>query len=122
MTMGFASLTGLSLHDHHHVHLAHPIVPRTLTVLGMVLFRLSFSLSLSPLPFIMTAELFGQHARATGAAVGAAAGWSVNFLLCQNYQWVQRSLAARAGGVSATTALFGSHFLCCALALAFIVE
>lgn len=42
---------------------------RWLAVLGMLLFRVSFSLSLGPLPYIITAEVFSTRVRSAGAWV-----------------------------------------------------
>lgn len=47
-------------------------------IAGMLIFRLSFSLSLGPLPFIMVTELFPQRQRARGVAVSMMANWGLN--------------------------------------------
>merc|ERR1740138_1710986 len=42
-------------------------------LVGMLLFRSTFSFSLGPLPYIMTPELFPQEVRAAGVALSWAA-------------------------------------------------
>merc|ERR1711871_1111761 len=52
-------------------------------VFGMLVYRASFSLSLGPLPYIMTSEFFPQEARATGVAVSWTTNWACNFCVSQ---------------------------------------
>merc|ERR1719337_799907 len=46
---------------------------------GILVFRLSFSLSLGPLPYIMVTELFPQKHRARGVAMSMATNWFLNW-------------------------------------------
>jgi sugar porter (SP) family MFS transporter len=54
-------------------------LPASLAVLGVLIFRLSFSLSLGPLPYIMVTELFPQKQRARGVATSMATNWLLNW-------------------------------------------
>mmetsp|Transcript_58614 Transcript_58614/g.158004 ORF Transcript_58614/g.158004 Transcript_58614/m.158004 type:complete len:143 (-) Transcript_58614:90-518(-) len=45
---------------------------------GMLTFRAAFSLSLGPLPYIMTSEFFQQESRAAGVALSWASNWAAN--------------------------------------------
>ena len=44
-----------------------------IAVLGILVFRLSFSASMAPIPYVVSAEVFPSEARSVGAAAGAAA-------------------------------------------------
>jgi len=48
---------------------------------GILIFRLSFSLSLGPLPYIMVTELFPQRQRARGAALSMMTNWILNWFV-----------------------------------------
>jgi MFS family permease len=48
-------------------------------VVGVLIFRLSFSLSLGPLPYIMVTELFPQRHRARGVAMSMMTNWLLNW-------------------------------------------
>lgn len=48
-------------------------------IAGILFFRLSFSLSLGPLPYIMVTELFPQRHRARGVATSMATNWLLNW-------------------------------------------
>merc|ERR1712129_108209 len=50
-------------------------------LIGMLVYRMAFSISLGPMPFIITAEIFPATCRASGAAVCWAANWAANFLV-----------------------------------------
>jgi len=56
-----------------------------LAFVGMVAYRMAFSISLGPLPFIITAEIFPATCRAKGAAVCWAANWAANFVVSQTF-------------------------------------
>merc|ERR1719482_1128505 len=56
-----------------------------LSVLGMFVFRGAFSLSLGPLPYIMTSEFFPQEARAAGTALSWMANWASNFCVSLSF-------------------------------------
>jgi len=55
------------------------VLPVGFAVAGILIFRLSFSLSLGPLPYIMVTELFPQRHRARGVAMSMATNWFLNW-------------------------------------------
>jgi MFS family permease len=54
-------------------------LPVGFAVGGILIFRLAFSLSLGPLPYIMLTELFPQKYRAKGVATSMATNWLLNW-------------------------------------------
>lgn len=50
-------------------------------VAAILCYRLAFSLSMGPLPYIMLTELFPQHLRSKGVAISMMANWSLNTLV-----------------------------------------
>ena len=56
-----------------------------LGVTGIVLIRISFSLSMGPLPYIITAEIFPRRVRAAGVAASSAANWLANFAVSLSF-------------------------------------
>ncbi|CAE7195888.1 ywtG [Symbiodinium sp. CCMP2456] len=55
------------------------------SLLGMLLFRAAFSLSLGPLPYVMTSEFFKQEARAAGVGLCWAMNWLANFAVSLSF-------------------------------------
>ena len=49
-----------------------------LAVCGILVFRLSFSCSLGPVPYVVAAEVFPPGARTTGVAAATGAQWAAN--------------------------------------------
>lgn len=84
-------------------------------VLGMLVYRSAFSLSLGPLPYIMTSEFFGQEARAAGVALCWAANWSANFGVSQSFPMIQKALP----GDTWTAIILGFYCIACVFALFF---
>jgi sugar porter (SP) family MFS transporter len=56
-----------------------------LGVTGIVLIRISFSISMGPLPYIITAEIFPRRVRAAGVAASSAANWLANFAVSLSF-------------------------------------
>lgn len=56
-------------------------LPVFIAVVGVLVFRLLFSLSLGPLPYIMVTELFPQHQRAKGVAASMMVNWLLNWVV-----------------------------------------
>lgn len=54
-------------------------LPVGFAIAGILIFRLAFSLSLGPLPYIMVTELFPQKHRAKGVATSMATNWLLNW-------------------------------------------
>ncbi len=54
-------------------------------VSSLLLFRVAFSLSLGPLPYIVTAEVFPPSTRSTGVAVAWVSNWLANFAISLSF-------------------------------------
>ena len=67
-----AGLTMLATSSHLTPMGLYPWAP-WIAVLGILVFRLSFSASMAPIPYVVSAEVFPSEARSVGAAAGAAA-------------------------------------------------
>eukprot|EP00854_Cymbomonas_tetramitiformis_P010299 gene10299-12182_t len=52
-----------------------------LAVAGILLYRVSFSFSMGPIPYIITAEVFPTSARSLGVAFSSATQWMMNFMV-----------------------------------------
>lgn len=59
--------------------------PAWLAVGGMFVYRGAFSMSLGPLPYIMTSEFFPQEARAAGTALSWMSNWLANFCVSLSF-------------------------------------
>lgn len=68
------SILGFVFQRSLHFHL-----PVGLAIAGILVFRLSFSLSLGPLPYILVTELFPQRQRARGVALSMMTNWLLNW-------------------------------------------
>ena len=96
--------------------LAHFPFTRWLAVAGMLLFRLTFSLSLGPLPYVITSEVFHARDRGLGVGVSWAANWLANFAVSLLFL----PLVALVGGSAvfcmyAGTTLVAMVFVCACL-------
>ena len=67
-----AGLAMLATSSHLTPMAIYPWAP-WIAVLGILVFRLSFSASMAPIPYVVSAEVFPSEARSVGAAAGAAA-------------------------------------------------
>jgi MFS family permease len=67
-----------------------------LAVGGMLLFRVTFSLSLGPLPYIITSEIFAEGARAKGVSLSWGSNWISNFVVTLTFPTLQILLGASA--------------------------
>lgn len=68
------SILGFVFQRSLHFHL-----PVGFAIAGILVFRLSFSLSLGPLPYILVTELFPQRQRARGVALSMMTNWLLNW-------------------------------------------
>merc|ERR1719213_602549 len=50
-------------------------------LVSMLVYRVAFSLSLGPLPYIICAEIFSNSIRASGVSLCWAANWAANFVV-----------------------------------------
>ena len=65
-----------------------------IAVLGILVFRLSFSASMAPIPYVVSAEVFPSEARSTGAAAGAAAREVANVVVTGTFIPLVNALGA----------------------------
>jgi sugar porter (SP) family MFS transporter len=56
-----------------------------IAVVGILIYRLSFSCSLGPVPYVVAAEVFPNEVRATGAAAATAAQWGANAVVTGSF-------------------------------------
>merc|ERR1711957_310241 len=89
-------------------------------VLGMLVFRASFSLSLGPLPYIMTSEFFPQEARATGVALSWTSNWTANFVVSLMFPVSQDYLKESLGESVGTAVIFSIYIFFSCIALCFV--
>mmetsp|Transcript_21079 Transcript_21079/g.44972 ORF Transcript_21079/g.44972 Transcript_21079/m.44972 type:complete len:632 (-) Transcript_21079:50-1945(-) len=90
-------------------------------LVGMLLFRSTFSFSLGPLPYIMTPELFPQEVRAAGVALSWAANWGTNFVVCMTFPIIEEVLTVAMGKNLGPALTFGIYAGCCVVALVAVV-
>jgi len=93
-----------------------------LAVLGIVEFRMAFSFTLAPLPYVMSAELFPQEVRAMGAGVSMMSNWLANFVVCQSFPMILDGLAASAGQNAAASLVFCGYVVLTGVALLFVIK
>lgn len=86
------------------------------SLLGMLLFRAAFSLSLGPLPYVMTSEFFKQEARAAGVGLCWAMNWLANFAVSLSFP----VLAEAVPGASGQAEIFCIYLFFCVVALVFV--
>eukprot|EP00930_Biecheleria_cincta_P050252 TRINITY_DN35425_c0_g1_i1.p1 TRINITY_DN35425_c0_g1~~TRINITY_DN35425_c0_g1_i1.p1 ORF type:complete len:516 (+),score=67.37 TRINITY_DN35425_c0_g1_i1:37-1548(+) len=67
------------------------------SLLGMLIFRAAFSLSLGPLPYVMTSEFFAQEARASGVGLCWAMNWISNFGVSLSFPVMSEALPGDRG-------------------------
>jgi len=92
-----------------------------LAVLGMCIFRVGFSFSLSPLPYIMTAELFPQEIRAVGVAISHMVNWATNALVCQTFPMLDEAMTRSMAANEAHAIIFAVYLGFTFIALAFVI-
>lgn len=93
-----------------------PAVALGLTLAGTLVFRVAFSMSLGPLPYIMTSELFPPEARAAGGALCWAANFGSNFCVSLAFPLAMDHFKGPGG----TAFIFASFVACCIGAFAFV--
>lgn len=87
-----------------------------LAVGGMFVFRGAFSLSLGPLPYIMTSEFFPQEARAAGTALSWTSNWLSNFCVSLTFPIVAAAFAESIGKKNGMALIFCIYIGFCILA------
>ena len=91
-------------------------------VVGMLVYRIAFSLSLGPLPYIVTAEVFPSEVRACGATVSWSANWIANFGVTLSFPLIKNYFAVLVGGREelGSVCLFGIYIFFSFFAMFFI--
>lgn len=71
-----------------------------------------FALSLSPLMFVVTAEIYPSYIRGTAMALSTGISWVCAFLVVQFYPWIENTLGAdTAFGIFAVLSLAAGLFI-----------
>jgi len=86
--------------------------PAWVAVSAMFLFRATFSLSLGPLPFIITAEIFPPERRSLGMGAAWASNWAANAVVCLTFPLLRDALP--------TSTVFAMYSTVCLVALLFV--
>jgi sugar porter (SP) family MFS transporter len=82
-----------------------------IAVLGILVFRLSFSASMAPIPYVMSAEVFPSEARSVGAAAGAAAREVANVVVTGTFIPLVECLGATRVWVLYVCVVCGAFFV-----------
>ena len=61
------------------------VAAKWIAVVGILIYRLSFSCSLGPVPYVVAAEVFPNEVRASGAAAATAAQWAANAVVTGSF-------------------------------------
>ena len=61
------------------------VAAKWIAVVGILIYRLSFSCSLGPVPYVVAAEVFPNEVRASGAAAATAAQWASNAVVTGSF-------------------------------------
>merc|ERR1712070_1206089 len=83
---------------------------------GMFVFRGAFSLSLGPLPYIMTSEFFPQEARAAGTALSWMSNWASNFCVSLSFPIARNALQQAIGEQDGIAVIFCIYIGFCVVA------
>lgn len=75
-----------------------------------------FALSLSPLMFVVTSEMYPSHIRGTAMALSTGISWVCAFLVVQFYPWMESTL-----GANVTFGIFGVLCLLAGLFIHFFI-
>ena len=91
--------------------------PSNLGVLiAIIAYIAFFALSLSPLMFVVTSEMYPSHIRGTAMALSTGISWASAFICVQFYPWMESTL-----GTSWTFAIFGVLCLVAGLFIKFLI-
>jgi len=75
------ALLTLSVSPEMYTHFMAASAAPWIAVFAILLFRVSFSVSLGPVPYIVTSEVFPQRARNVGVSAATACQWVMNALV-----------------------------------------
>lgn len=91
--------------------------PSSIGVLLAILAYIGFfALSLSPLMFVVTSEIYPSHIRGTAMAVSTGISWGCAFLVVQLYPWMETTL-----GTNVAFGIFGALCLAAGLFIKFLI-
>lgn len=91
--------------------------PSNLGVLiAIIAYIAFFALSLSPLMFVVTSEMYPSHIRGTAMALSTGISWASAFICVQFYPWIEASI-----GTSWAFAIFGILCLAAGLFIQFLI-
>ena len=87
--------------------------PSSIGVLIAILAYIGFfALSISPLMFVVTSEIYPSHIRGTAMAVSTGISWACAFIVVQFYPWMESTLGANvAFGIFAFLCLAAGLFI-----------
>ena len=105
-----AGLTMLATSSHLTISGMYPWAP-WIAVLGILVFRLSFSASMAPIPYVVSAEVFPSEARSVGAAAGAAAREVANVVVTGTFIPLVECLGATRVWVLYVCVVCGAFFV-----------
>lgn len=91
-------------------------------VSGMLVFRSAFSLSLGPLPYIMTSEFFPQKARAAGVALSWMSNWGSNFCVSLTFPIIVEAFGHLIGKQAGIAVIFSIYVVFCIVAYVFVLK
>ena len=81
-------------------------------LVAILLYIAFFALSLSPLMFVVTAEIYPSHIRGTAMALSTGISWACAFIVVQFYPWVESTLGENvAFGIFALLSLAAGLFI-----------
>jgi len=118
MMVGLGSLVGSFFGEAAHLGGGTGLRSWTswLAVGGMLIFRGAFSLSLGPLPYIMTSEFFPQEARAAGTALSWFSNWASNFCVSLSFPVARRAFQSLVGEDQGIALIFCVYMGFCVVA------
>ena len=91
--------------------------PSSVGVLVAILAYIGFfALSLSPLMFVVTSEIYPSHIRGTAMAVSTGISWACAFIVVQFYPWMETTL-----GTNVAFGIFGALCLAAGLFIKFLI-
>ena len=105
-----AGLAMLATSSHLTPMAIYPWAP-WIAVLGILVFRLSFSASMAPIPYVVSAEVFPSEARSVGAAAGAAAREVANVVVTGTFIPLVECLGATRVWVLYVCVVCGAFFV-----------
>lgn len=86
------------------------------SLIAIVAFIAFFALSLSPLMFVVTAEIYPSRVRGTAMALSTGISWACAFLVVQFYPWMEAAI-----GAGMAFGLFALLLLAAALFIRFLI-